>query len=61
MKSIALRVVSSGLFLPCIAGCYYRWSPGIMCALLVAFAFANFVDGYESAQAMMRKVWKLPK
>lgn len=59
MKPIMLRILSSVFVVPCLAAYYYRWSFGIVCALLVVFAFSNYVDGYETAKAMMRKVWKL--
>lgn len=61
MKPIALRVVSSGMALPLVAAYYYRWPLWTIVLLLIADAYLNFVDGYESAKAMMRSVWKLPK
>lgn len=37
-----------------------RWRFGVVIVASLAFALANYFEGYERAQRMMRRVWKLP-
>jgi hypothetical protein len=61
IRQVFYGAMSIGATFAIFAAFEHRWPTWVLLPLLVAACFSNYVAGYERAQSMMRRVWKLPR